>query len=186
MKQALEREAYDSRQAGRSLAYAIQHGAPIHTIPCPIRLGPDEQCVGTGPVSLLQYVGADVQWTEKHGGGWGLGSILVMGAANAIGNSSRKAAAMRQAAVQWRVVDQGRMWLTNQRFAVQASEWINLWHENVNMSCCDGLAIELHFDGMPPTRLRMPYADWWYVMMQWVGFSVLTFPSESDREIEPT
>ena len=131
----------------------------------------------------MQYVGADVEWTEKHGGGWGIGSILVMGTAHAIANSSRKAEAMRQAAPRWRMVDQGRMWLTNERFAIQASEWINLWHENQNMSHCDGLAIELHFDGMPPTRLRTAYADWWYVMMQWIAFEVLTMPGEPQREI---
>jgi hypothetical protein len=178
MNDTLPREVYDSREAGRNLALAIQQGTPIHTIPCPIRLRSGEQCVGTSQVGLMQDVGANVDWTEKHGGGWGLGSILFMGAANAIGNSARKASAMRQAAAQWRMVDQGRMWLTNERFAIQGSEWINLWHENVNMSQCDGLTIELHYDGMPPTRLRMAYADWWYVMMQWIGFHVLTMPGQ--------
>ena len=80
MSKALPQEVSESRQAGRDLALAIQQGAPIQTIACPIRLRQGEQCVGTTQVGLMQYVGTDAQWTEKRGGGWGLGSILFMGA----------------------------------------------------------------------------------------------------------
>ena len=173
-------EINDSRVAGRQLTAAIQRGVPIHTIACPMRLQFGEHCVGTSHVGLMQFVGADVTWTEKHGGGWGIGSMLVMGAVNAAGNSRRQAEARRQATAQWRLVDNGQMWLTNLRLAIQASEWTNLWHEDINATSCDGLAIELNYPGMPPTRIRVNYADWWFVMLNWVAFSEVKLPPEPD------
>jgi hypothetical protein len=178
MKSGIQRELEESRTAGRELALAIKNGTDIPTVPCPIRLQPGERCFGAGDVGVMQHLSAEVEWTQKRGGGWGIGSMLVMGAANAVGNSSRKAAARRQAAPQWRPVDRGPMWLTNQRFAIQGSNWIDLWHTNVNLSQCDGLTIELHLSGLPPTRLRTSFADWWYVMFQWVAFGILTMPEE--------
>lgn len=173
-------EINDSRVAGRQLTAAIQRGEPIHTIACPMRLQPGEHCVGTSQVGLMQFVGADVTWTEKRGGGWGIGSMLVMGAVNAVGNSRRETEARRKAAPQWRLVDTGQMWLTNVRFAVQGSEWINLWHENIDATNCDGLSIEVHYAGMPPTRIRINYADWWFVMLNWVAFAEVKLPPEPD------
>jgi hypothetical protein len=176
MDVALQREIDDSRQAGRNLAFAIQAGVPIQIIDCPFRLRHAEKCVATGQVAVMRYFATDAEWVEKRGGGFGLLTMGLMGTAHMIGNANRKSEALRRATAQWRTVDQGRMWLTTERFAIQGAEWTNLWHEGVDMADCDGLAVELHLEGMPPTRLRISYADWWFVMMQWVGFGHLVMP----------
>ena len=171
-----QRQIDDSRRAGRGLATAFQRGVPIHCISAPIRLQPGEHCVATQRVQLMQFVGTDASWTETRGGGWGLGTMLLMGTVNTIGNSHRKAKALQEAAPQWRVVGGGQMWLTDRRFAIAASEWVNLWHEDLNSATCDGLSIEAHYPGMPPNRLVLPYADWWYVMLHWITFAEIVFP----------
>src|SRR4051812_30078817 len=73
VSKTLERQIQRSRHAGRELALAIQEGYQITPVDCPIRLRSGEVCVGTTNATLLQHIATEAQWTEKRGGGWGLG-----------------------------------------------------------------------------------------------------------------
>lgn len=56
--------------------------------------------------------------------------------------------AARHAMAQWRPIDEGRVFVTNRRFAVQGSQqWNDIWYGSIRMSDCDSLAILIHLDG---------------------------------------
>jgi hypothetical protein len=81
---------------------------------------------------------------------------------NILGNQARKAKAAREAAPQWRLVDQGTLYLTNRRFAVQGQvQWHDLWFQHVRISDCDGQIIRLEMSGSPPTALEILGPDYW-------------------------
>lgn len=165
----------DSRRAARALTESLLNGAEPQPIPAPFVLEPDEFCVGDLPVTVYQEVPAgDGSYTKKYGGyvigrspaGMALGSAysLARFTANVAGNHRAKQKAAKDARLEWRPVDQGRLFVTNQRFAVKAGEWIDLWYEHIRMSECDGRSIELHVSGSKPMRLEVPDPDYWFVM----------------------
>jgi hypothetical protein len=177
---SVSRQIESSRSAGRSLAQAFSRGAAPQPIPTQLRLQSGEFCVAEGYAQISQFVGADVEYVTKRGGymGGGVVGLVALRGAQAARNRGRRRSAERAAQPQWRLVDEGQTWLTNYRFAVRASQWIDLWHGNINTLHCDGTAIHLEISGLPPTRLHIGAPDWWFVMLHRVAFDAIVWPPE--------
>jgi hypothetical protein len=187
--------AAESRRLGKELATAFSRGVPPQPVATNLHLGPGEACFGQMPVTLLQWLEGDGGYM-KHGGGYVFGGGAVGAvwntarfATNVVGNSKRRKDAEREAAGAWRPVDQGYLYLTNRRFAITASQWIDLWYEHVRTSEAGWGCIRLQLSGMPATALQIPYVDYWYVMFMKLAFGRVVMPPDADggefRDITP-
>ena len=94
----------------------------------------------------------------------------------------RKARAVREAAPQgWHPVDQGMLYLTNRRFAMQGQvQWHDLWFVHIHMSCCDSRTIQLKMSGSPPAALKVHGPDWWFVMFNKLAYDRVVNPPDPD------
>jgi hypothetical protein len=120
-------------------------------------------------MQIWQYLEGDGTYIHKSRMGFGLVGLAVV-AGTAAGNSARKARAAREAAPQFRPVEQGPFSLTNMRFAVQGqSQWIDFWFENIRMSSCDSNSITLHVAGAPPAQLHMWPADYYFALYHFLA-----------------
>lgn len=178
----------DSRKAGRELAHAFNQGAQPQEVSVGIVLPAGEFCVGVTAGSVLEWAESEGQYTKKSGGymfgggGFGMAFNAARLTANVMGNSIRKSNAGHEAAFQWRPLDQGRLFVTNRRFAIQgAGQWIDLWYDNIRMADCNGRAIELEMSGSPRTALEMPTPDYWFVMFNKLAYDRIVMPPE-DRD----
>jgi len=122
---------------------------------------------------VYQYLEGDGSYVHKTRVGFGFLGLAVA-AGTAAGNKVREGRASAEAAARYRLVEQGPMYLTDQRLSVQGSaQWIDLWHSNVRASSCDGEAINLTVADLPPIQLRVWAADYWYVLFRWLAHNEL-------------
>lgn len=181
----------ESRLAGRELALAFSRGIQPQAIDARMALHRGEFCVGQVPTLLLRFTDAEVSYVRKSGGYVVGGSPggLVFGTmysaarltSNILGNQARKAKAAREAAPQWRPIDQGMLYLTNRRFAIQGQvQWHDLWFEHVRMSDCDGQIIQLEMSGLPSTALEVHGPDYWFVMFNKLAYDKVVMPPDPD------
>jgi hypothetical protein len=159
--------------AARQLVEALSSGWRPSPIGVPLHMPPGEFCYGQERVEIFQFMEGEAVYTHKSTMGFGL-----MGLAAAVtttaGNKRRARRAMRKAEARFRKVDQGRMFLTNRRFALQGdSQWSDLWFDGIRMSSCDGEAIELHMANNPPLALRVWPADYHFAMFRWLAHGEL-------------
>lgn len=177
----------ESRESARRLAEAFDQGIEPQPVAVNMILSAGEDCYGHMPVTVQQYTGADVEYTKKGGGyiiggspgGFVLGSIYSAEkfATNVVGNAARKEAARRKSMTQWRALDKGTLFMTNRRLAVQGSQqWFDIYAEHIRMADCDGVGIVLEISGWPATRLDVPAADYWFVMLQKIFYSRVVRP----------
>jgi hypothetical protein len=90
---------------------------------------------------------------------------LAVVAGTAMGNSARKSRAAKEAAPRFRPVDQGHLYLTDRRFALQGQmQWTDIWFENIRMSSCDGTSITLQLSGAPATQVHTWPIDPYFVL----------------------
>src|SRR5689334_10389486 len=179
----------ESRQAGRELAQACNQGAQRQKVSVGIVLSAGEFCAGVTAGSVLEWADSEGQYIKKSGGylfgGGGIG--MAFNAArlttNVMGNSIRKARAGREAAFQWRSLDQGRLFVTNHRFAIQgARQWIDLWYQDIRTADCNGRVIELEMSGSPRTALEIPTPDYWFVMFNKLAYDRIVMPPEDRNQ----
>lgn len=175
----------ESRKAGRELAQAFNQGAQPQEVPVGIVLPAGEFCVGVTAGSVLEWADSEGQYMKKSGGyvfgggGFGMAFNAARLTTNVMGNSIRKARAGREATFQWRPLDQGRLFVTNRRFAIQgASQWIDLWYQDIRMADCNGRAIELEMSGSPRTALEIPVPDYWFVMFNKLAYDRIVMAPE--------
>ena len=175
----------ESRKAGRELAHAFNQGAQPQEISVDIVLPAGEFCVGVTAGSVLEWADSEGQYMKKSGGyvfgggGFGMAFNAARLTTNLMGNSIRKGRAGREAAFQWRPLDQGRLFVTNRRFAIQgARQWIDLWYQSIRMANCNGRAIELEMSGSPSTALEIPAPDYWFVMFNKLAYDRIVMPPE--------
>jgi len=172
-----------SRRTGRSLAQALRAGTQPQPIRARVHLEAEEFCVAELPVTVHQLLAGDGSYTHKSGG-YIIGSSVagaVLGGAfsaarfavNVTGNQLREWRAARDAALQWRPVDAGRLYLTNRRFAIQGAIWTDLWFRDIRLSGCDSEAIELHATGESPIRFEIPEPDYWFVLFNKLAFDTV-------------
>ena len=175
----------ESRKAGRELAHAFNQGAQPQAISTSIVLPAGEFCVGVTAGSVLEWADSEGQYVKKGGGyvfgggGFGIAFNAARLTGNVMGNSIRKARAGREAAFQWRPLDQGQLYVTSRRFAVQGvRQWIDLWYQDIRMADCNGRAIELEMSGSPRTALEIPAPDHWFVMFNKLAYDRIVMPPE--------
>lgn len=117
-----------------------------------------ESLVAEGGCAYSRYYGRDVSWVQ--GSNWSFGSAgFVLGAsvATAVGNSSRRRAAEREAAAQWREQQNAQMVVTTHRIAVLRADgvWLSFWYGGAS-AIYPGIAewtLVLDFDDTEPLML---------------------------------
>jgi hypothetical protein len=104
-----------------------------------------------------------------------------MAAGTVVGNSARRARAEREAAPRFRLVDEGPLYITDRRFAIQGSmQWIDLWFDQIRMISCDGDSITVHASGIPPIQLHAWPIDYFYVLYHFLANNnIIQVPSDS-------
>jgi len=159
----------ESRAEARRLTEGLSNGWRPEPIRTPIQLQPNERCYAHSNAQLWQYLEGDGSYIHKSRGGFGLlGMALVAG--TVAGNSARKKQAAREAAPKFRPADQGHLFLTDMRFAIQGQmQWIDLWYENIRMSSCDGTSITLHIADLPPTQLHVWPIDYYFALYHFLA-----------------
>lgn len=173
---------------GHELAQAFLRGEQPRQIQVRFNLNPGEFCVADLPVEVYQQVAAgDGSYMKKRGGyiiGGSPGGMVAGGmfsaaklAVNVGGNQIRKQRARRDATVQWRQVESGRLFMTSERLAVKGSNtWLDLWYENLAMSERNGQFLELHTSGDIPLRLEITELDYWFVMFNKLAYDRVDIP----------
>ena len=163
----------ESLEAARQLVQALNSGWRPSPLTVPVHLYPEEFCVFREKVEIFQFMEGEGVYTHKSS--WGTGVLgLTLAATTAAGNRRRARKAAREMEARFRKVDDGIMFLTNRRFALQGDlQWTDLWFEGIRMSNCDGEAIELQLANSPPLALRVWPADYHFAMFRWLAYGEL-------------
>ncbi len=162
--------------AARQLVGALSAGWRPTPIAAPFHLQQGESCFVREQVQVLQYLEGDGRYVHRSRVGFGAAGMAMVAAA-AIGNSSRRRAAERDAQGRFRVIEQGTLFLTDQRFAIQGTrQWIDVWFPTVRMSTSDGEAITLHITDHAPTQLRVWPPDYHFALFRWLAYGELAHP----------
>jgi hypothetical protein len=159
-----------SRIEGQKLVDALAAGRRPPAITVPFRLGEGETCYAQGPAQLWQFLEGDGTYLHKSRGGFGLVGIAVV-AGTAAGNSARRARAAQEAAPRFRPVDEGTVYLTDQRFVLQGNvQWTDLWHQNIRVATCDGSCITFEISGAPPLQLYVWPIDYYFALFHFLAY----------------
>lgn len=169
----------ESRAEGRKLTEALSTGWQPDPVAVPIQLQRGESCYAYNAAQLWQYLEGDGTYIHKSGGGFGLLGVA-FAAGTAIGNSARKSRAAREAAARFRPVDQGTLYLTDRRFAVQGqAQWTDLWFGELRMSSCDGSSITLHMSGLPPMQIHTWPIDYYFALFHFLSTgNIIQIPAD--------
>jgi hypothetical protein len=171
--------------AGDRLADGLSSGWRPPEMRAPFHLGPNESCFSQENTEVLQYLEGDGTYTHTSASGSGaIGVALVVG--SMIGNHARRQRAASEAAPRFRVVDGGRMYLTNRRFSVQGQhQWIDLWFEDIRMSSCDGASVNLTMGSIPAVALRVWPAPYHFALFRWLAHGEIVRSSGSVPPAQP-
>ncbi len=154
------------------LAAALAAGQTPPPIASPIALLHGERLFSHAQVQILEYSERDVYYNTgglvAFGGPFSLAASL---GASALYNSHKRRQAERQAASQWRFLDQGLTYLTSSRFACQLSQrWADIGYASIRMSQCDEQGVTLWIGNAPPTRLVLPAPHWYFVLFRYLAY----------------
>jgi hypothetical protein len=145
-------------------------------VPTPLdvafRLQPGEECYGVVAADVEQWLEGDGTYTKKYVAWAGGLSGLALGAAiNAAGNSRRKAAAAREAAERWRMIGHYRIYITNQRVALEGGgrrEWHEIWLQDARRVARDNSSVVIETANSPSIRLHVAPTEYWYTLLRWL------------------
>ena len=170
-----------SRAEGRKLTASLAAGQRPPAITVPFRLSQGETCYAQGPAQLWQFLEGDGTYVHKSRGGFGLLGLAVV-AGTAAGNSARRSRAAREAAPRFRPVDEGTIYLTDQRFVLRGrTQWSDFWHENVRMSTCNGSSITFELSGAPPIQLHVWPIDYYFALFHHLAYNdIIQIPSDGN------
>lgn len=139
---------------GQDLVRSLSGGWQPTPIVPPFHMPPSESCYSTHQVQLLRMLEGDATYTRRSAKGFGAMGLTAV-VATAVGNAARKRRAEQQAVAHFRPVDQGSLYVTSQRFALQGgTRWTDIWYSDVRMSYCDGEAVVLELSSSTPVQLR--------------------------------
>jgi len=171
--------------AADRLADGLSSGWQPQEMPAPFHLRPGEGCFSQENTQVLQYLEGDGTYTHTSASGSGaIGVALVMG--SMLGNHARRQRAAAEAAPRFRVVDAGRMYLTNRRFSVQGQhQWIDLWFEDIRMSSCDGASVFLTMGSIPAVALRVWPAPYHFALFRWLAHDEIIRSSAPTPPAQP-
>lgn len=168
-----------SRAEGRKLAAALTNGWRPPALKVPIQLQPGENCYAHSQVQLWQFLEGDGSYVHKTR--FGLSVVgLTMAAGTAVGNSARKARAAREAAPKFRPVDEGILYLTDIRFAIQGKmQWTDLWYEDIRMISCNSASMTIHASSIPPIQLYAWPIDNFFMLYHFLAnHNIIAVPSD--------
>jgi hypothetical protein len=152
----------------------------------PVRLGDGEHChLQTGFVSSV-YATADVR-APGPGFSFAWGSPLLVAATiggRMLYNAHQQTQARMASAAQWRLSNEGTIFLTNRRVCLQGRlGWVEIGYEQI-------LSLEPLPDGvvvyqaqLPPLKLVTSWLEYFYVMVSWLAFG-RKVPFTLDPEVE--
>ena len=169
----------ESRAEGRKLTEALSKAGSQIQSPFRSSCSGGKAATRTTARRLWQYLEGDGTYIHKSrrrfrpaGGGPRAGT--------AIGNSARKSSAAREAAARFRPVDQGQLYLTDRRFAVQGqAQWTDLWFDELRMSSCDGSSITLHMSGLPPMQMHTWPIDYYFALFHFLSTgNIIQIPAD--------
>lgn len=170
----------ESRAEGRKLTEALAKGWRPDPVSVPLQLQRGESCYAYNSAQIWQYLEGDGTYIHKSRGGFGLmGAALVAG--TALGNSARKSKAAQEAAPRFRPVDQGQLYLTDRRFAMQGQmQWTDIWFDDIRMSSCDDSSITLQLSGLPATQLHTWPIDYYFALFYFLSNgNIIQIPEET-------
>ncbi len=170
----------ESRAEGRKLTEALAKGWRPDPVSVPLQLQRGESCYAYNSAQIWQYLEGDSTYIHKSRMGFGImGAALVAG--TALGNSARKSKAAKEAAPRFRPVDQGQLYLTDRRFAMQGQvQWTDIWFDDIRMSSCDGSSITLQLSGLPATQLHTWPIDYYFALFHFLSVgSIIQIPEET-------
>lgn len=159
-----------SRAEGRRLTAALAAGHQLAPVKVPFRLSQGEVCYARGQAQLWQWMEGDGTYIHRSGGGFGLIGLAIV-ASNAAGNRTRRSRAMREAAPRFRLVDQGVVYLTSERFVFQGAEWSDIWYHSVRVPSCNGTCITFELSGAPPTQLHVWPIDYFFALFHYLAYN---------------
>lgn len=94
-----------------------------------------EQLVAEGNCAYARYYGQDVSWVQNSSWFFGRASFVIAATAvSALGSSSRRRAAEREAATQWREHQNAHLVVTTHRLAVKRADgvWLSFWYGGIS------------------------------------------------------
>lgn len=160
-----------SRAEARKLIEDLAGGQRPTAVTVPFRLSQGETCYARGDAQIWQFLEGDGTYTHKSRGGFGLVGLAVV-AGTAAGNRSRRSRAAQEAAARFRPVDEGALYLTDQRFVLQGrTQWTDFWHENVRVATCDGTAITFELSGTPPIQVHVWPIDYYFALFHFLAYN---------------
>jgi hypothetical protein len=173
--------------AAAAWAESLRRGGVPEPVQAPILLGEGERAYARIPVSVDHFAAADAIYTQ----GFLLAGGSVAGlAATAIGsamfNASARSKAQAAASPQWRAVDTGELFLTNQRMAVRGNQgfW-EYWYPGIQSVEQDPAGMVLWTREMATTRLRVTVPEWLAVAYAWFAHGVAAeIPLDDDQRAE--
>ena len=163
----------ESILAAAEFSAGLRAGCRPNPIPAAIQLFENEQVYADAPVQVVQFAEAEVTYQQQNNIYFGESASEMIGFAvgQHLVNRSQQRKAEAMAAAQWRVVDEGNVYLTNGRFACALrQQWVDLWYQELRASQCDGDGVILWYEGMPPTKLRFAHPEWMWVMFRHLAY----------------
>jgi hypothetical protein len=178
---SLSQQVKASRAEGRKLSESLTGGWRPSGQKVPIQLRPGEQCYAHGPAQLWQYLEGDGTYVHKTRFGFSALGVA-MAAGTVVGNSVRKSRAAREAAARFRPVDEGTLYLTDMRLAMQGKmQWYDIWFEDIRSVECNSTCITIQSAGNPPVQLYVWPVDYYYVLYHFIAYhNIIEVPAEVD------
>jgi hypothetical protein len=162
----------ESWMAGADLGRALAGGWRPAAQPAPIALARGEAVLAQAPVRVWQFIGQNVSYNQ--GFFVAFGSPLLVGASllgSALYNSSQRRRAEAAAAVQWRPLAVGQLFLTDLRIALALSTgWVDIGYPYLRASTVDDSGVIVMLDGQPPIRLEVWPPHWFFVLMRFLAY----------------
>lgn len=158
--------------AASGLSEALRAGSRPQPIASDIVVGPGEAVYAHAGVQILQHTGAQVSYSR--GGFLAVGNPMVMAATlagSALYNRHNRRKAVAQAAPQWRHLDEGIMYLTNARIALQGrTGWVDVSYPALRATHCDGEGLIVYVNAEPPFKLQTWCPGWYYALLRYLAY----------------
>jgi hypothetical protein len=175
--------AEDAYLSAAQLANSLRQGVRPPTREVPIVLGTGEGVFYSGLFDQYNFATASVSYNT----GWfaAFGSPLWLAASlggSALYNNHQKNKARDQAAAQWRIVNQGTLYLTNSRVCLQGRlGWVDIPLSEIRALECLPDGVVVYQANRPPTKIATAAVAYLYVLLSFlVHGQVVDVPLSED------
>lgn len=170
----------------KRLSDHLHRGGHLEELASPIPLFAGEALFSKVPFAVSEFSGRDAYYNQT----WvGVGTPLMFAATlgvSAMANQARKRRARAEAAPQWRQLNQGVLYMTNQRLAMQgALGWWDVHLGSIrNSDVVPGDGMVLFLDGSNPMKVSMPWPEWHFVLFHYLAYGRV-LPIDLPAEVAP-